>query len=840
MIHVRKPLSALKVAVLNRRLVLLGAPGSGKSTFINYLAFCLTQHQLDPEGNWIARLADHQVSWPKDEIDILPVIVTLRDFVRWAREHNQTEGHAGALGDFLTQWLTNRDLTDFADSLRKALHEGKAIIFFDGLDEISTRAQRLLVRDAIADFAYTYQESRIIVTCRILSYQEKSQRLPADMFSVFELAPFTSDKIFQFIDAWYRELSSLGTVSLGEANILARKLKEAVERSDIWRMASNPLLLTVMALVHAYRGRLPEARALLYEECTDLLLWRWEEVKVQGQAGRASGLRRLLQEAELQDVDFKRALWGLAFTAHAQGFRGNDGGTADIAETDLLRALRELHPGRSWDWAAAVVRQIKERAGLLIEREPEIYAFPHRTFQEYLAACHLSVQVDFARQAVALSDEATLWREVVLLAIGRQVHVSGNLAQPLILVAELCPDQCGPEEIGWPRAWLAGEILKEAGKRRVQQQGALGRELLKRVQTRLTRLVEEGHLVARERAEVGDVLSRLDDPRPGVGISVVENIEVPDILWIEIPEGFFMMGSTDETPDAYPDEKPQHELMLPTYYIARYPVTNAQFRPFVEGDGYENPAYWTEQGWAWRQGAEPDLSSLDDVQDKKWKQRYRAWLTNRPVEKRNRPFWSEDPRKGAPTRPVVGITWFEAVAYTQWLQHRLQVAGAKLQVWREGDIQTLSLRPETFKVQLPSEAEWEKAARGTDGRRYPWGDTWQEDHGNIKETEIEETNVVGCFAQGASPYGILEMSGNVWEWTRSCWGERSVLQPDRGYPYEITDGRERLEDMKIPALRGGSWNVDRRNARCACRYGGIPGGFSDDSGFRVLITLISF
>ncbi|MEA3397957.1 MAG: SUMF1/EgtB/PvdO family nonheme iron enzyme, partial [Chloroflexota bacterium] len=813
-------LPVLGAVAVNRFAVVLGDPGSGKSTFINHLACCLAQQHLDPAGGWLA----HLPGWPETEANLLPVVVTLRDFARWARAQNLSAGNAGLLGKFLARWLTDRDLADFADPLREALRDGQAIVFFDGLDEIPTGVQRALVRDTVVDFACTYEQVRIVVTCRTLSYQKKAQQLPADNFSTFELAPFNEEKIDQFIQAWYAELADLGAVRLEEAPALTNKLKNAARRPDIRRMASNPLLLTVMALVHA-QGRLPEARALLYEKCTDLLLWRWEEVKVQGEKEGLPGLRRLLQKAKLQDVDFKRVLWSLAFAAHAQG--GSDGGdesvTADITETDLLRALRDLHPAKSWDWAAAVVQQIKERAGLLIEREPGVYAFPHRTFQEYLAACHLSAQSNFAKRAVELLEEAAFWREVTLLAVGRQVHISCSLALPLALAAELCPLKCGAEDVVWQRVWRAGEVLQEAGSRRVRQEGVLGQELLERVRNRLAQLLAEGRLTPRERLEAGDVLGRLGDPRPGVSTIPGEGSEIPDILWVKIPAGPFLMGSVDDDTEAYDDEKPQHELTLPTYYIARYPVTNAQFRPFVEGDGYTNPAYWTAPGWAWRQGAAPDLSPWDDYSNENWKRRYREWLAGRPVAKRGRPFWWNDSRWGAPTRPVVGVTWFEAVAYTRWLKKQLQVASLKLQVWTAAGVEIVNLQHSTCNFRLPSEAEWEKAARGTDGQRYPGGDDWQADYGNIIEgTGIEETNAVGCFPRGASPYGVLEMSGNVWEWTRSSWGERSILQAEYGYPYDPNDGRERLEDMKIPILRGGSWNGNRRYARCAYRGRYIP------------------
>ena len=408
-----QPLPALRAVTANRFTVLLGDPGSGKSTFVNHLAYCLTMHALEPEADWLAHLS----GWPADETDLLPVVVTLRDFARWAAaQPSETEP---TVGRFLERRLDTRDLSDFTEPLCRQLRAGQAIVFFDGLDEIPTGTQRTFVRDAVATFARTYGEARIVVTCRTLSYQDPDWQLPEKEFPAFELAPFTEEKITRFIAAWYHELADLGAVRLAEVETLIARLQAAVQRPDIARLAPNPLLLTVMALVHAYRGRLPEARALLYEECTDLLLWRWEGLKAEGREAETAGLRRLLAEADLQDVDLKRTLWALAFAAHqGDGDNQEEGATADIAEATLWRALRQLHPSQSLDWADKVVKQIKERAGLLVEREPGIYTFPHRTFQEYLAGSHLSVQADFPQQAVARTGEAAFWREVVLLAVG--------------------------------------------------------------------------------------------------------------------------------------------------------------------------------------------------------------------------------------------------------------------------------------------------------------------------------------------------------------------------------------------------------------------------------------
>jgi len=134
-------------------------------------------------------------------------------------------------------------------------------------------------------------------------------------------------------------------------------------------------------------------------------------------------LRQLLVQANRTDVDLKRALWRLAFEAHREGGITDAEAVADIGELQLHKTLIELHPTKSRDWAHHVVEVIKLRAGLLLERVPEVYISPHRTFQEYLAGAHLSIQSDFAQQGLRLAAEGAFWRQVVLLAVGRLVYL---------------------------------------------------------------------------------------------------------------------------------------------------------------------------------------------------------------------------------------------------------------------------------------------------------------------------------------------------------------------------------------------------------------------------------
>jgi len=229
---------------------------------------------------------------------------------------------------------------------------------------------------------------------------------------------------------------------------------------------------------------------------------------------------------------------------------------------------------------------------------------------------------------------------------------------------------------------------------------------------------------------------------------------------VHIPAGPFLMGSADSDTLADSDEKPQHRLELPDYWIGKTPVTNAQFRPFVEGDGYRNQAYWTESGWQWHE-------QEGIVRPEHWKNA--TW-------------------NGA-DYPVVNVSWFEAVAYVRWLSAQTG-----------------------HEFRLPSEAQWEKAARGPDGRIWPWGNTWEDGRCNSKEAGLKKTSPVGQYPGGASPYAALDMAGNVWEW---C-----ATQHGKGYPYQLENewAEAYLEGDTGRRIRGGAYWSDQKSVRGAYRY----------------------
>lgn len=749
-------------ATVNReaRLVVLGDPGSGKSTFVKHLAYTLAQANLaDDPASWLERMV------PWDHGPLLPVWVELRALAAYAEETGRKA--ANLLLGYLQHNLEEWELSDFWPTLDKIIRDGDEVllVLLDGLDEVPADLRSGIVR-AMQDFADRYRCHRYVVTCRPYAYIDQACQMQG--FKEVTLAPFSAKQIDQFITTWYRKLALRGRLSSREVEHRAGKLQRAVQRRDLRELAQRPLLLTVMTLLNTFRGQLPQDRTELYASTIDLLLHRWE-----ARTGEEEGIVERLDISQLKMSDLEAGLYAVAFHVHSEIGEANGTTAADVDEADLRKWLAP-YLGNDWNKAGEFVDYIRKRAGLLIRHKRNAYTFPHRTFQEFMAACHLLNMPDYPKEATRLvRNELTRWRQVFILAAGHAARTH-QLVQAISAVNALCPRDVrsvkSPDAAAYRRAQLAGAALLEIGLVGVQRE-EVGQAVLARTQEWLVAAMKADQLLEpKERVMAGNTLAGLGDPRFRKDAWYLPDSE--QLGFVEIPEGSFLMGS-ESSNEAVKDEHPQHEVVLPTYYVACYPVTVAQFHAFVEASEYvpKDP---------------------------------HAYLRN------------------PDNHPVANVTWYDALAYCEWLTE-------KLRDWEEMPEPLGSLlRDEGWTVTLPSEAEWEKAARGVDGRVYPWGDEVDPNRANYRDTGIGDTGVVGCFPQGASPYGILDMAGSIWEWTRSLYED---------YLY-VLDGREDLmAGRDFPrVLRGGAFTSTTFKIRCAVRYWLNPGDRFRSYGFRVCIA----
>lgn len=818
-----KRLSALDVLNAEPRLVLLGGPGSGKSTFSSFIALSMAGELLGVPGLNLETLT---APLPKEDGDpgypqsqhwehgaLLPVAVVLRELASQLPPPG-TPVNAETLWQFIHRRLEQAALGEFAPNLKQTLLERGGLVLLDGLDEVPDADQRRAqIKYAVQDFAATFSRCRFLVTSRTYAYQRQDWKL--DDFSEVHLLPFTRGQIWSFVEAWYAHMVALDRLTAASARDRAGVLVRTVERNErIRELAERPLLLTLIAQLQTEGGgTLPEKREELYDKAVDLLLTRWETLKVRVRDDGTKEIEPSLAEwLNASRADIRRQLNRLAFEAHRD--QPQLTGTADIRQETLIAALLKASTRRDDLNVGLLERYLRDRAGILAAHGEGVYQFPHRSFQEYLAACHLTDDEFPDKLAELARGDPSRWREVTLLAAAKSAR--GSSLNPWALAETLCPTRPGHAEApvsdqrGDPFAgrvlgrylrypepaptdqWgglLAGRVLVEcANLSKVAPRDEAKRGCVRDWQLRLIRSAE---LPATERALAGRSLAVLGDPRPEV-------MTLDGMEFCLVPPGPFVMGDDNGSED----ENLQHKVDLTyPYFIGRYPVTLAQ----------------------WRESLRLSREA--------------------PVDQRSLRGWSNG--------PVLYVSWHDALRFCRFLS----------ETWRDS-------LPQGYVVTLPSEAEWEKAARGglqipddpkpvlirqleqtlaampkvelkanpNPGRWYPWGGHFDVNLSNA-ESNIGEASAVGCYSSGSSPYGCEEMSGNVWELTRSLWS-RELLSLNFGDRYDASDGEREALDASDDAwgvVRGGSWSFARHGARCGFRLRRRQGARYVVLGFRVVL-----
>jgi hypothetical protein len=770
-----------------KRLVILGSPGAGKSTLLDYLVLVFTGALKHPLRDRLGRP--------------FPLLARLREL---GSEGSET------LPALLARSSPLRKVP--AGYPERWLKRGGCLVLLDGLDEVLDDARHARAVQEIEALVAEYPENHYVVTCRVAGWHNQ---LPG--FRTYEVQPFTGDDVRQFLGAWYREVLRTREVNLLGASPDPVKLREAERRAyeeaglrtealwdslrqneNLLRIAATPLLLSLITLVHYHRVTdLPKGRAELYEKCVEILVDLWDRQD------------KRLQLPEVPSLKEKRmVLQTIAFHYLKE----------DLLEADvptLTGLIEPLLPQlKTRITADILLRQIWERSGILQEQRLGFFGFAHRALHDYLAAAFI-VEREFDALLLERAGEER-WREVILIAAGlapgdragrlveallarsgesgAELEMAGlTLAEDIQLGDDLraevkkrllerltCVEAAGPfrrlagalmvADLEAARCWMEEELRgrdPQRQKRVLEMIPELGEAHARPMALLLGRLIGDGSGDIGVRAQAASALAGIKhtpDPETWRVLEVARKGDQPlkraatwawcelgrcaDLGLVKVPAGEFLMGSP-EGEGAAANEKPQHVLYLPTFYIGKGPITVRAFREFLEASGLE-------------------LES------------------RKSFERSNR----------LADHPVCQVSWREAMDFSEW-----------------------------HGFGLPSEAEWEKAARGPDGRRYPWGNKWSGSLPKMIKLTFWTSTPVGQFSpQGDSPYGCVDMAGNVYEWTRSL---------ERGYPYNPLDGREHFDVWGLRVMRGG-WVVGSKSVRCAVRSGrhGFPFRFS---GFRVVL-----
>ncbi len=771
--------------ILRNRVAIIGGAGSGKTTYLSFvarsLAAALGGQTID------ARLKPRRAGAALP----IPIVVPLRywkvyrDDCAAERSTYISRPEKDRLDDFIIYYLRHRyaNIDASRDFFIRLLKGGGCLVMLDGLDEVVSISERAVVRDALYQFLNVdYPNNLCLVTCRPAGEHDAPF---ANDFERCTIQPMTPEQIKQLVDDWCGQIWEQPDDRAAACQTVVEAITELnQERAERKQepLVATPLMVTMVVSVRYNSRDLPRERAKLFDAFVRVVLAS-QHTGAENERSAKEDLKNFGgspdQQREMMSI--------LAFGMHVagQGATTDEGRVRAILEGPLKRRGEEK-------LLDEFLRAARHRGGLF-EPHGDQFTFIHLTFQEFLAGQYLAQQWadlpdDSPSLAVIVAD--SWWREVVLLAIGSLEIPPMLYDKREAFITALC-QMADPAQ-----AQVAAAELAATGVLEYHDPHPM---LENMARDRLVALLTDpglGDVRAPTRAAAGRALAHLGDPRRGVlctpllqlgeGQGVRANL--PDILWCPVPAEPFIMG----------EERDRHrETIAEPYLISRYLVTNAQYQAFVDDEaGYRNRQWWTSAGRSWR------------------KDRRDPWRPGGVFEQAN--------------HPLVGVTWYEALAFCNWLDDRLHQQDNVFNVWQESRRVIVPCRLETkgWRVRLPTESEWERAARGTDGRTYPWGEEITLQHANYAEAEIGSTSAVGVFPRGASLCGALDMAGNVWEWCGTKWRETYKTREDNS-----PDGDTRR------VLRGGSF-YSQYHARCAFRGRLNPGSINNNFGLRVVVASV--
>ncbi|MDJ0568074.1 MAG: SUMF1/EgtB/PvdO family nonheme iron enzyme [Pleurocapsa sp. MO_192.B19] len=839
-------------------IVIIGAPGTGKTTLMEHVSLTFAQ---EAQGANILKL--------------MPILIYLRN-----EREKIAEDISLSLAKLIVEdeEIKGLDLTEawFEDQLSN--HQ--CLVMLDGLDEVADEQQRKKVRDWVERQIIDYPKAKFIVTSRPPGYESA----PLEGVDVLEVLPFTWKQVEEFIENWYlqNEIRFQRKDDWGvrrEAKYKSQDLIERIQQSvPIVAMATNPLLLTMIAVVHDNRGALPGRRVELYGEICDVLLGRRQEAK---------GIPDRLTPAQKQSILQVLALE--LMKGKTREFKVASG--VDIIRNKLLKiADREISP-------SDFLKLIREVSALLVETKQGILEFAHKSFQEYLAA--VQIKEDSQENILTSNIDDSWWDETIrlyaaqsdatnLITAALEKNTVGalklaldcaeeglsvdtdvrqqlkdkleaglessdreifNLAAEVMLARRLSQfmridenREIDPKYIScaeyqlfldeskrgerfpsgnakkpitvtsWREAlnfggWLTDKMNSNLGEQEGQKEKyyyrlptsaevqddpakehqelkcwSMGENSVTELAIRLIR-TKSPALYEFEVVTVGSNGQETQKERcyaQYITENLTSNISLEMVY---VPGGSFMMGAPEKELESSDWEKPQHQVTVPSFYMGRYPITQAQWKAVagweqIERELNSDPSNFQE-----------DYEGID-----RW------------------------------TRPVEQVSWDDAKEFCDRLSKK---------TGRE--------------YRLPTEAEWEYACRAGTDTPFHFGETITTDLANYRGTDNESMGRKGSYGDGpqgeyreqttpvgyfnvANNFGLYDMHGNVWEWCQDNWHDNYQGAPNDGSAW--VSG---VSSKKV--IHSGSWDFNPLSCRSAIRFSNSRAFRSLIIGFRVVCVV---
>jgi formylglycine-generating enzyme required for sulfatase activity len=704
----QQPRVALEQAVTERKVVIVGDPGSGKSTFLRRVAFELCRNLRGGASSFLA---------PNDRR--FPILIRVADFAKLlAADRAPKPDHSPDwiphfLGKLSNEfhWGLNEDF------FKRKLDTERCLLLMDGLDEAPEQHIRERIARIFERATQAFKKCDFLVSTRP---QTNFGDSVLKDFHPLRIADLERPEIEIFFDHFVKALA----LTDAESRHFKQELTIALDgRIEIREMATNAVMLTALAVLQHNDQRLPEYRVDLYGS---ILNWLAQARQHEGRPKPKECIDLVRRLAlHMQDAPEGR-LVQINKRAAAEFLAAEFGGAAEKQQESLESETH--HSG-------------------IISSVGNDLKFWHLSFQEYLAALEIG-GLNEKEQIKRLVDSGKLyqpeWRETMRL-LGGVLFEQGPAKVEGLFKAILGRLADRPQLADQARcAALLGAMMRDLSRMGYQPKTPAYEQTVKAMERIFEPAAESIDL--QTRIEAADALGQIGDPR------------LDRDNWIVIPAGKFLMGAQQKNkkgpnydPKAFDEEGPVHEVTLRAFRIQRYPVTVHEYAAFLAA------------------GA-PGLEEFREPDD-----------------------WES--QKQYPNRPVVNVTWFEAAAYCSW-----------------------------FGGRLSTEAEWERAARGPMGWRYPWGNEPSIDPSRANYSNGPgHVTPVGLYSKGNTAEGLCDMLGNVWEWCADWFGPYETERQEN--PIGPPEG-----NLKI--LRGGAWYSIPQVVRPSDRYRFEPAVWNYIIGFR--------